>query len=165
MYGELAEERYCNKMTFAKILPLIGFIAVTAAAAAFGSTFQPGEWYEQLAKPDWTPPNWLFGPVWSVLYLMIAVSGWFAWKAQGFGVLVAIWVLQLLLNAAWSWIMFGQHQIGIALIDIILLVSVSLLYVTLAWSKSGTAAFLFLPYCVWIAYATALNFALWILNA
>ena len=152
-------------MAFANLLPIIGFFAVTAIAAAFGTTFQPGEWYEQLAKPDWTPPNWLFGPVWTVLYLMIAISGWLVWRAQGFGALTVLWCLQLLLNATWSLFMFGRHQIGVALFDMALLVSISLLFVTLAWTISRTAAYLFIPYCMWLGYAAALNFALWRLNA
>lgn len=132
--------------------------------AAFGSAFPPGEWYAQLAKPEWTPLNWLFGTVWPVLYLMIAIGGWLVWRAQGLGTLVFVWGLQLLLNAAWSWFMFERHQIIWALADIVLLVSVSLLFVGLAWSVSRSAAMLFIPYCAWLGYAAALNFELWRLN-
>ena len=103
------------------ILSLIVFLALTAAAAATGIQFRPGEWYESLVKPGWTPPNWLFPPVWTALYIMIAVAGWRVWLAQGLGRATVIWAVALALNAVWSYIMFGQHQIALAAIDIVAL--------------------------------------------
>ncbi len=86
-------------MPGATVLSLIVFLALTAAAAATGIQFRPGEWYETLVKPDWTPPNWLFPPVWTVLYIMIAVAGWRVWLAQGLGRATIVWAIALLLNA------------------------------------------------------------------
>ena len=151
-------------MTVGAILTLLVFIALTAAAAIFGAVFQPGTWYQALAKPDWTPPNWLFGPVWTILYIMIAVAGWLVWREQGLGLVLGIWALQLVLNGAWSWIMFGQNQIGWALADIALLWIAVVLFAVLAWPVSQVAGLLFVPYLVWVSYAGALNFAIWRLN-
>ena len=151
-------------MTASTIAVLFVFFAVTAAAAAFGAVFQPGSWYQALAKPPWTPPNWLFGPVWTVLYIMIAIAGWLVWREQGLSLVVAIWLVQLVLNGAWSWIMFGQHQIGWALADIILLWIAIILFAVLAWPFSTTASLLVVPYLAWVSYAGALNFEIWRLN-
>lgn len=148
-----------------KYLTLLPFILAVALVAAVGGTFKPGAWYLALAKPTWTPPGWLFAPVWSVLYVMIAVAGWLVWRKAGFGLVLGIWALQLVLNMAWSWIMFGQHQIGWALVDIIGLWLAIAAFTLLAWPLSPTAAALFVPYLAWVSFATALNFAIWRLNA
>ena len=97
------------------------FVVATALAAVFGAQFRPDGWYASLAKPSWTPPNWLFAPVWTALYCAIAVAGWLVWRASGFGRGVAIWIVALIFNAAWSWLFFGRHAIGGALLDISLL--------------------------------------------
>ena len=151
-------------MTIGPILTFLLFLGLTVAAAAFGAMFQPGAWYQALVKPAWTPPNWLFGPVWTVLYVMIAIAGWLVWREQGLSFVVVVWVLQLVLNGAWSWIMFGQHQIGLALADIFLLWISIVLFAVLAWPVSLTASLLFVPYLAWVSYAGALNFAIWRLN-
>lgn len=147
-----------------KIFSLVIFLALVAAAALFGVMFQPGAWYESLTKPEWTPPNWVFGPVWSVIYLMIAIAGWRIWSKQGFSVLLMIWLISLAINAAWSWIMFGEHQIGWALVDIWALLVTIFAFILLAWPVDRTAALLFVPYAAWVSYASALNFAIWQLN-
>ena len=145
------------------------FVAVTAGAAAVGSQFLPGAWYASLAKPFWTPPNWLFAPVWSVIYLMIAVAGWLAWRAsRGKGrsmyPVLGMWTTALALNGAWSWIMFGRHAIGAALVDISALWLSIVAFAWLARPLSRPAALLFAPYLAWVSYATALNAAIWRLN-
>ena len=151
-------------MTIGPILTFLLFLGLTVAAAAFGAMFQPGAWYQAIIKPAWTPPNWLFGPVWTVLYIMIAIAGWLVWREQGLSFVVVVWVLQLVFNGAWSWIMFGQHQIGWAFADIFLLWIAILLFAVLAWPVSLTASLLFVPYLAWVSYAGALNFAIWRLN-
>ena len=151
-------------MTIGPILTFLLFLGLTVAAAAIGAMFQPGAWYQALIKPAWTPPNWLFGPVWTVLYVMIAIAGWLVWREQGLSFVVVVWALQLVLNGAWSWIMFGQHQIGLALADIFLLWISIVLFAVLAWPVSLTASLLFVPYLAWVSYAGALNFAIWRLN-
>jgi tryptophan-rich sensory protein len=147
-----------------KYLSLLPFLVLLAIVALTGAKFMPGDWYLALKKPEWTPPGWLFGPVWTVLYVMIAVAGWLVWRKEGLNVLLVIWGVQLAANMAWSWIMFGQHQIGWALVDIVVLWASIALFIVLAWSEHRTAALLFVPYLAWVSFATALNFSIWRLN-
>lgn len=147
------------------LVALAVFAALVAVASAFGATYMPGDWYAGLDKPSWTPPPVVFAPVWTVLYVMIALAGWLAWRAQGTGVLVALWLLQLIFNAAWSYLMFGRHEIGLALADIAALWLSNLAFVVAAWSPARPASLLFLPYLAWVSFAAALNFEVWRLNA
>jgi benzodiazapine receptor len=143
---------------------LIVFLAIVAAAAATGIQFRPGEWYETLVKPGWTPPNWLFPPVWTALYIMIAIAGWRVWQAQGLGRATIIWAIALALNAVWSYIMFGQHQIALAAVDIVALWLAIVAFIVVASSVDTLATVLFVPYLVWVSYAAALNLAILRLN-
>lgn len=143
---------------------LVVFMGLTAAAAISGAAFMPGAWYQTLAKPTWTPPGWLFGPVWTVLYVMIAVAGWRAWMTGARGVLLAIWLGQMALNALWSYLMFGLHRIDLAMLNIALLLLSIVAFIIKAWPVDRAAALLFVPYAAWVSFATALNFAIWRLN-
>lgn len=143
---------------------LLVFLALVAAAAALGVVFKPGAWYTGLAKPAWTPPDWLFGPVWTVLYVMIAVSGWLVWNRAASSPAMALWFAQLLFNALWSWIFFGMHRMGLGFLDIAMMWICIFAFVILAWPVSKAAAAMFVPYWLWVSYAGALNFALWRLN-
>ena len=146
-------------------LPALGaFAVVTLLAAATGAMFMPGAWYAGLAKPSWTPPDWLFGPAWTVLYVMIAIAGWLIWRAEGPGLALALWGVQLVLNAAWSWLMFGRHDILAALVDVAALWLAIAALILAAWPVSQTAALLLVPYLAWVTFAAALNFAVWRLN-
>ncbi|KWT69277.1 Tryptophan-rich sensory protein [Hyphomicrobium sulfonivorans] len=147
-----------------KYLGLLVFVLLVAGAAYTGSTYLPGPFYAALEKPVWTPPDDVFMPVWMVLYAMIALAGWIAWRAQGFGPLLWLWLLQLGLNTAWSYFMFGEKQIASALIDIGALWAVVLAFIVLAWPVRRSAALLFVPYLLWLSYAAALNFEIWRLN-
>ena len=147
-----------------KYVSLLTFLVLTAGAAITGSQFMPGEWYAGLAKPAWTPPNWLFGPVWTVLYVMIAVAGWRVWLKQGFGTALAAWGLALAFNALWSYLMFGAHRIDLALADIVALLISIAAFIVLARGADQPAALLFVPYLAWVGFATALNFAIQRLN-
>ena len=100
---------------------LVVFILLVAAAALAGTQFKPGSWYAGLIKPAWTPPNSVFGPVWSVLYVMIALAGWLVWRNGERGLPLASWGVALVLNASWSWLFFGRQAIGLALVDIVAL--------------------------------------------
>ncbi len=140
------------------------FIALVAGVALTGGQFLPGGWYAGLAKPAWTPPNWLFGPVWSVLYLMIAVAGWLVWDSEAPRSARWLWGAQLVLNGVWSPIMFGMHNITLALVVIVLMWLAIAAFIATTWRPVRTAALLFVPYLAWVSYATALNFALWRLN-
>jgi benzodiazapine receptor len=140
------------------------FLALVFLAATTGAFFQPGQWYAGLNKPTWTPPNWLFPVAWTVLYTMIAVAGWKVWQAEGLRAALFVWGIALAFNMAWSWIMFGRQEIGLALIDLILLWVAIVAFMVLAWPVSRTAVYLFVPYFFWVSFAGALNFAVWRLN-
>ena len=144
---------------------LLVFLALVALAAYSGMRHPPGPFYEALTKPAWTPPDGLFAPVWIVLYVMIAFAGWIVWRAQGLGPAFWVWLVQLALNAAWSWIMFGQKEIPHALFDIAALWLAIAVFIRLAWPVRRTAALLFVPYFLWVTFAAALNFEIWRLNS
>ncbi len=147
------------------MLSLIVFIALVAATAVTGAQFQPGAWYAQLAKPSWTPPSWLFGPVWTLLYIGIAVAGWLVWRKSGrIDAAIGVWLAQLALNAAWSWLFFGLHRPDLALADIVVMLALIGTFVFVARGSSAVASYLFIPYFLWVSYATALNFAIWRAN-
>lgn len=149
-----------------KWIGLLAFVAIVAAISFSASQFRPGAWYAGLAKPDWTPPNSVFAPVWTLLYLMIAVAGWRAWLKVGtFSLPPAFWVLQIIFNGAWSWLFFGRHEIGMALADLAAMWIAILGFIVATWRIDRPAALLFLPYLAWVSFAGALNAALWRLNA
>ena len=146
---------------------LIGFVGACLLAATTGAAFPPGDWYERLAKPSWQPPNWLFPPAWAVLYLTIAVSGWLVWRKVGFAGAVlplAIYLVQLVLNAAWSPIFFGLRRPDLAFIEVIMLWMSIVATIAAFHCVNATAAWLLLPYLAWVTFAAALNFAVWRLN-
>lgn len=153
-----------GKLSLARMASLLMFLALVAVVAVMAAKYTPGAWYGGLAKPWWTPPNWLFGPVWSVLYVMIAVAGWLTWHAQEATLARLIWTLQLVLNGIWSPIMFGRHDIGLALVVIVAMLISIMSFVAVTWRRQRSAALLFVPYLAWVGFATALNFAVWRLN-
>lgn len=141
---------------------LLLFLLIVAGVSFFGAQFRPGEWYQQLLKPGWTPPSWIFPIVWSALYLMIAVAGWLIFSGSDV-IAKVLWSIQMVLNGLWSWLFFGMHLIGFALMDIVaLFVCISLL---LASRISRAAGWLMTPYLIWIGYAAALNGAIYLLNS
>ncbi len=124
-------------------------------------------WYAGLNKPPGTPPNSWFGPVWTTLYVMMAVSAWLVWKHKGFKAEKTAFILfgiQFVLNFLWSFIFFGAHQIGLALIDILLLEAMIIATIFSFLRSTPTAALLLVPYALWVIYATYLNAAIWYLN-
>lgn len=153
--------------TSTSILVLGGFLLLTFAVAAFGAAFPPGEWYANLNKPSWNPPNWVFGPVWTALYAMIAVAGWrICTRHGGFATpQMALWSVQLVLNGLWSWIFFGMHRPFLAFIEISLLWQAILGTIVLFAARDRLAAWLLGPYLAWVSFAAALNFEIWRLNA
>jgi benzodiazapine receptor len=148
-------------------LGLVGWLVVSLAAGGVGSRFMPGAWYASLAKPSWTPPNGVFGPVWTALYVMMGVAAWLVWRRAGFKAAAAALVAflaQLVLNALWSYLFFGLHRPGVALIEIGALWVAILATVVLFWRENPRAGALMLPYLAWVGFASVLNFALWRLN-
>lgn len=151
-------------MSLTSLIALVAFVGLTAGAAAFGAQFRPGAWYAALAKPTWTPPNWVFAPVWTTLYVMIAVAGWLAWRESGSRTTIIIWAVGLALNAAWSYLFFGQQQIFAALIDIVALWLMIAAFIGAAWPLNRLASLLFVPYLAWVSLATALNWTIYRMN-
>ncbi|MBB5689720.1 tryptophan-rich sensory protein [Roseomonas alkaliterrae] len=154
-------------MDWIAILGLLGFLGANFLAALSGALFPPGEWYRGLAKPAWNPPDWAFGPAWTVLYVMIAVSGWLVWRKAGFAgaaVPLAAYGVQLLLNAAWSAIFFGMRRPDLAFYELVVFWVAILVTIVLFWPVHRTAALLLLPYLAWVSFAGALNLTLWRMN-
>jgi tryptophan-rich sensory protein len=148
-------------------LSLLGFTAACFLAAMTGAFFRPGAWYERLKKPSWRPPNGVFAPVWSVLYAMIAVSGWLVWRDAGFtgaALPMSVYALQLILNASWPPLFFGLHRPALGFVDIVLLWLSIVATIALFVPIHIGAALLLVPYLAWVAFATALNLAVWRLN-
>lgn len=144
-------------------MALFVIIFLVVVTAASGAIFKPGEWYEGLQKPNWTPPNWAFPVVWTILYALIAWAGWIAWHDGGLLAQI-LWVLQLIFNAAWSWLFFGRKRMDQAFVDVLLLaLTIALFMITIAPS-SALAAGLFLPYLVWVLTAATLNWQVWQMN-
>jgi len=154
-------------------LGLAAFLALSFAVAGAGGAITAtsvGDWYPTLAKPAFNPPDWLFGPVWTLLYAMIAVAGWRVWRLRGWttnGTLNAellAWALQLGLNLCWSFVFFGARMIGAALIEILVLLAAIGVTIALFRRVDRLAAWLLAPYAAWVAFAALLNAALWRLN-
>jgi translocator protein len=146
---------------------LLGWIALSFAAAVPAAFWPPGEWYLALNKPAWQPPTWLFGPVWSTLYLMIGVAGWLVWKQGGFAYRrgpLTLFFVQLALNAAWSPLFFGLKQPGVAFAEIIVLWLAIAATIAAFWRVHRIAAALLVPYLAWVSFAAFLNWTLWQLN-
>ncbi|MFL6619239.1 MAG: TspO/MBR family protein [Povalibacter sp.] len=144
---------------------LILFAALVAAAASAGVLFEPGAWYQHLSKPVWTPPNWVFAPVWTALYVGIAVAAWLVWRRTGRMVLALhFWFAQLVLNWMWSCLFFGLHRPDMAMVDIVLLFAAIVGFIITAARRSAGASWLFVPYAAWVGFASSLNFAIWQLN-
>ena len=153
-------------------LALIGFLMACFAVAGLGSVIttaqtSPGGWFETLDKPFFNPPSWLFGPVWTILYFLIAISGWFVWRQKGFSgarVAMLLYFGQLALNFLWTAIFFGLQAPGLALVEILILWGAILLTALAFRPLSWLAAVLLLPYLAWVTFAAILNAAIWWLN-
>jgi tryptophan-rich sensory protein len=146
-------------------LSLLGFLVlVIGGGLAIGYLTAPGAWYAGLAKPSFNPPGWIFGPVWTVLYVLIAVAGWRTFERDCFGRPMRLWCLQLALNFLWSPMFFAAHRIGLALVVILLLLAAILAFVAASWREDRVAAWLFLPYAAWVTCALVLNGSIWALN-
>ena len=148
--------------------PLLFFILVTLIVGAAGSVFtEPNiaTWYAGLVHPSFAPPNWLFAPVWTTLYVVMAVAAWRVWRLAGTRSPEMIaYAMQLIFNLAWSAIFFAAHQIGLALVEIGLLLALVLATTILFWRRDRLAGLLFLPYLAWTVFAAFLNQAFWALN-
>lgn len=150
-------------------LGLLGWLAVSFAASAVGAiaSINAGTFYNQLTQPDWAPPAIVFGPVWTVLYAMMGIAAWLVWRSGGLQrnrIALTLFVVQLLINALWSWLFFAWHKGALAFADILLLwvlISTTLFYF---WRIHRVAGALLIPYLLWVSFAAALNYSIWQLN-
>lgn len=148
---------------------LIGWLAICFIAAAIGAaaSLQAETFYAELLQPAWAPPSAVFGPVWTILYALMAVAAWLVWQARRIRlarVALLVFVLQLILNALWSWLFFRWLQGGWAFIDILCLWALLVATVALFWRVRPLAGALLIPYLLWVTFASALNFSIWQLN-
>lgn len=145
---------------------LLVFVAAVVLTAVVGSLFSisAGVEYLALRRPDWAPPAWLFGPVWTVLYAMIALSGWLAWRAGARRGELVLFGGQLVLNALWTPLFFGLGWYGVAFVEILLLWLAIVAVITVFWWRSRAAAVLLVPYLAWVSFAAALNVSIAVVN-
>jgi len=151
---------------------IVGFLAwlvVSFVAAAIGAaaSVQAGSFYTQLARPEWAPPPDVFGPVWSVLYLIMGIAAWLVWRVAGFRAAraaLALFLVQLAVNALWSWLFFGWHRGALAFADILLLWVLIVATAVAFWRIKPLAGVLLIPYLLWVSFAGMLNYAVWQLN-
>jgi translocator protein len=148
-------------------IALIGWLALCFAAASTAVFVSIDGWYFTLTKPSWNPPAWVFGPVWSLLYTLMAVSAWIVWRKGGWqaqGKILGLFLLQWFLNAAWTPLFFGLHHLGLAFAEIFLLWLAIAATLISFWRVSKAAGVLLIPYLAWVTVAAALNFTIWRLN-
>jgi benzodiazapine receptor len=147
-------------------MSLLLFLTVTAGGGLLIGFFtRPGEWYAKLAKPSFTPPNGIFAPVWTLLYIMIAIAGWRTFAHDPLGPAMIVWTIALALNLSWSPIFFRLHQPLVAFFVILTLLVMIITFIGLTWRQDAVSASLFVPYAVWTLFAAALNAAICRLNS
>ncbi len=139
-------------------------VLVLGGGTLIGFMTLPDAWYAGLAKPAFNPPNWIFAPVWTLLYIMVAVAGWRTWDSEPRSGGMTVWFIQLALNFSWSPVFFGAHMIGAALVIVAMLLAAILGFIVMRWPRDRAAALLFVPYAGWVAFATLLNGSIWTLN-
>ena len=155
-----------NRSSLVTVLPWILLCAAAGVIGSIASRSAP-EFYGALTQPSWAPPSGVFGPVWTLLYIAMAVSAWLVWRKRGWagarGAL-GVFVLQLGVNALWSWLFFAWHQGGWALADILVLLVLIVVTIVMFARISKAAAWLLAPYLAWVSFATVLNYSVWRLN-
>jgi tryptophan-rich sensory protein len=152
-----------------QVAGLVGWLILTFAAAAIGAaaSAEAGVFYAQLVRPSWAPPGWLFAPVWTLLYTLMAIAAWLIWRTHGFRAArtaLVLFIIQLIANALWSWVFFEWHLGAFAFAEVILLWCLIVATAVSFWRLNTVAATLLLPYLAWVTFASALTFASWRLN-
>lgn len=146
-------------------LTLIGFLVLTLGGGSLiGYWSIPGEWYEQLAKPAFNPPNWIFGPVWTVLYILIAFAGWRLWRRNPTSPAMLVWWAQLGLNFLWPLVFFTAQHFDLALIVIVILLAAIIGLIVSTTGRDRLVALMMVPYALWVTFATLLNLSIFLLN-
>lgn len=148
---------------------LIVWLIISFAVSAIGAwaSIQAQSFYVELSQPNWAPPGWVFGPVWMVLYAMMAVAAWLVWRRGGFKTCqksLSLFLFQLILNGLWSWLFFAWHLGAWSWVNIVLLWLAIAVTLVAFWRVEKLAGLLLLPYLLWVGFATALNYAMWQLN-
>ncbi len=152
-----------------QIVGLVGWLFVSFIAAAIGgaASIQAGPFYTQLVRPDWAPPPSIFGPVWTVLYALMGIAAWLVWRVGGFRAAksaLTLFLVQLALNALWSWLFFGWHRGAFAFTDILILWTLIVATLISFWRVRPLAGALLVPYLLWVSFASVLNYSVWQLN-
>lgn len=155
--------------TSSQLAGLAGWLAISVAAGAVGAfaSADAGTFYEQLVRPGWAPPAWLFAPVWSVLYLVMGVAAWLVWRERAVsttGWALSLYLIQLTANALWTWLFFAWRQGVWAFTEILVLLALIVATMIAFWRVSRAASMLLLPYLLWVAFASALTYATWRAN-
>ena len=152
-----------------QILGFVAWLAVSFVAAAVGSaaSIRAGRFYAQLVRPEWAPPPEVFGPVWTVLYALMGIAAWLVWRVGGFRAArtaLTLFLVQLAVNALWSWLFFGWQLGSAAFADIVLLWVLIIATLVAFWRVRPLAGVLLIPYLLWVSFASALNYSVWQLN-
>lgn len=152
-----------------QVLGLLGWLGLCFFASSLGAiaSIQAKSFYEQLSQPAWAPPAWLFGPVWSTLYAMMAIAAWLVWREGRFSanrMALSFFLGQLLVNSLWSWLFFAWHLGGLAFADILFLWLLIVATIIYFWRVSALAGALLIPYLLWVSFAAVLNYSVWQLN-
>jgi len=143
---------------------LLGWLLAAFVAAAIGAaaSVDAPSFYAQLSKPSWAPPAWVFGPVWSVLYALMAVAAWLVWRSPGAkSAALTVFGAQLAANALWSWLFFAWHRGALAAVEILVLLALIVAMIVAFWRSSRLAALLLLPYLLWVSFASVLTWSVW----
>ena len=157
-----------NRTLWIGLVVWIGVCLGAGGLGAIATTTEIDGWYRTIAKPAWNPPDFVFGPVWTTLYVMMGVAAWVVWKPAGVRAAVlplTLFVVQLGLNVAWSWIFFAMHQPGWACVEIVILWLAIVATTVAFFGCSEIAGWLMVPYLAWVSFASVLNFTIWQLNA
>ena len=152
-----------------QLLGLVGWLLVSFAVSALGAiaSIDAREFYAELVQPAWAPPGWLFGPVWTLLFALMAIAAWLVWRSGGFRanrIALTLFLVQLAFNALWSWLFFAWHRGGLAFADILLLWVLILSTLVAFWRVRPLAGALLVPYLLWVSFAAVLNHSIWQLN-
>ena len=148
-------------------LGLVAFLVLAFGVLVLGGRAAGpalAEWYPALRKPSWTPPGWAFGPVWALLYPMVALAGWRAWREGRARRGLLLYLVQFALNAVWPWLFFAQRRLDLALLDVAVLFMAILATIIVFWRVHRSAALLLVPYLAWVGFAAALTHTIWRLN-
>lgn len=152
-----------------QIIGFIGWVVLCFAASAAGAiaSIQTREFYDKLVQPQWAPPGWLFGPVWTILFALMAISAWLIWRDGGFAKhksALTLFIIQLIPNVLWSWLFFAWSKGALAFADIILLWILILATIISFWKLNRLAGAILIPYLLWVSFATVLCYSTWQLN-